>query len=285
MPLSLDGRPSEEQAVKVICAALDEGMDLLDTADVYCIDNDDMGHNERLIARALKEWKGDTSKIVVATKGGLERPDGNWVSNAAPLRLRKSCEDSLRALDVDAISLYQLHAPDPKVPYTESVGELGRLQQEGKILHVGLSNVNVAGIRIAESLVTVTSVQNRCNPFVRDAWHHGIIDYCEKKGIAFIAYSPMGGRHGIGRVKRDPVLNRVGQALGLTPSQVVLAWLLDRSPVMICIPGASRVTSVLGSSAAMGVSLGSELMAELDRAFPCRLGARPDPAPTARSHQ
>jgi len=161
MPLSLAGRPDEATAIKVIHAALDAGMTLIDTADVYCLDDGDLGHNERLIARALRDWPR-RAEVLVATKGGMERPDGTWTVNAQPEHLRAACERSLRALGVEAIGLYQLHAPDPTVPFEESVGALAELQRQGKVLHVGLSNVAVPAIDLARTVVQVASVQNRC---------------------------------------------------------------------------------------------------------------------------
>lgn len=268
MPLSLDRRPAEDEGVNVICAALDAGMDFLDTADVYCIDQNDIGHNERLVARALSEWNGDASKIVVATKGGLERPRGDWVTNGTPEHLRAACEKSLKALGVEAITLYQLHAPDPQVPFADSVGALARLREEGKILHVGLSNVSVSEIRQAASIVDVVSVQNACNPHRREAFTSGVVAHCERSGIAFIAYSPVGGHFGKARVETDPVLRAVGKRLGATPYQVALAWLLAKSPNMIPIPGASRPESARKSAAVPALALGPDHLAELDRAFP-----------------
>lgn len=267
MPLSIQGRPSEEQALNVIHAALDAGMDFIDTADVYCLDHRDIGHNERLIARALRERK-DRDRIVVATKGGLERPDGAWTVNARPDHLRSACEASLRALGVDNIALYQLHAPDDEVPFADSVGALADLRREGKIAHVGLSNVSVDEIRVAEAIVPVVSVQNRCNPYDLTAWADGVVQHCEARGIAFLPYSPVGGSHGKGRLGEDPVLVRIGARHGATPYQVALAWLLAKSPVAIPIPGASRVGSAVDSAAAADLRLAPADLAELDAAFP-----------------
>ena len=193
MPLSIRGRPSEDSAIEVICAALDNGVTFIDTANCYCIDNGDIGHNERLIARALREWAGPRDSVIVATKGGVERPKGEWPCNGKPEHIRSACEASLRALEVDAIDLYQLHAPDKNVPYDETIGMFQRLHEEGKIRHVGLSNVSVEQIRQATNVVPVVSVQNRCNPLDRRAWSEGVIDYCEENGLAFLPYSPVGG--------------------------------------------------------------------------------------------
>jgi aryl-alcohol dehydrogenase-like predicted oxidoreductase len=133
MPLSTADRPPEPDAVRVIHAALDAGVRLLDTADVYCLSDEDLGHNERLMAKALREWNGPRDEVIVATKGGMTRPDGRWDRNGRPEHLRRACDRSLQALGVDRIDLYQFHTPDPRVPFAESVGMLAELQQIGKV--------------------------------------------------------------------------------------------------------------------------------------------------------
>ncbi len=267
MPMSIRGRPSEADALRTIHAALDAGMDLVDTADVYCLSDDDIGHNERLIAKALRE-RADTNGVVVATKGGLERPGGDWTTNGRPDHLRRACDKSLAALGVDRIQLYQLHAPDDDVPFAESVGALAELRAAGKIAHVGLSNVSVAEIEIARAIVPIVSVQNRCNPFDRSAWTDGVVQYCTANGLAFLPYSPVGGGNGKARVATDDTLVAVGKRHGVSPFQVALAWLLAKSPVMLPIPGASKVASAVDSAAAMTLALSTTDLAELDAAFP-----------------
>jgi aryl-alcohol dehydrogenase-like predicted oxidoreductase len=266
MPLSLARRPPEDEAVRVIHAALDAGMDLLDTADVYCLNEHDIGHNERLIARALRERP--SAAVVVATKGGFERPGGRWVANGRPDHLRRACDASLRALNLAVISLYQLHRPDPHVPLEDSVGTLAELRSAGKILHVGLSNVTVPQIEAARVIVPIASVQNRCNPFDRTPWQDGTVALCEEHGIAFLPYSPVGGMRDRERVGTDPVLNAVARRHGATPYEVVLAWVLARSPVMLPIPGASRVASARSSASATNLVLTPADLAELERKFP-----------------
>lgn len=267
MPMSIRGRPSEAEALRTIQAALDAGMELVDTADVYCLDDGDIGHNERLIAKALRE-RADTAHIVVATKGGLERPEGAWTTNGRPDHLRRACDKSLAALGVEQIQLYQLHAPDDDVPFAESVGALAELRAAGKIAHVGLSNVSVAEIEIARAIVPIVSVQNRCNPFDRSAWEDGVVQHCTAHGLAFLPYSPVGGGNGKAKVATDPTLVTVGKRHGVSPFQVALAWLLAKSPVMLPIPGASKVASAVDSAAAMSLVLTATDLAELDWAFP-----------------
>jgi len=267
MPLSLEGRPTDDDGVRVIAAAIDAGMTLIDTADVYCIGDDDIGHNEQLIARALREH-GAAGHVTVATKGGLRRPGGAWVTDGRPEHLRRACEASLRALDVDAIELYQLHAPDDDVPFADSVGALAELQREGKIKRVGLSNVSVAEIEEARAIVEVAGVQNRCNPMDTAAFDDGVVTHCAGRGIAFLAHSPVGGHHGHVRIDTNPVLEQVGTRHGVSPYQVCLALLLDVAEVMIPIPGASKIASAQSSAAAAALELNADDRAELAREFP-----------------
>ncbi len=179
--------------MRVIHAALDAGVRLLDTADVYCLSDEDLGHNERLMARALREWNGPRDEVIVATKGGMTRPQGSWDRNGRPEHLRRACDRSLQALGVDRIDLYQFHAPDPRVPFGESIGMLAELQAAGKIRWLGLSNVSVDQINAARRHIEVVTVQNRLNPFFREALTEGVVEHCEDLGIGFLAYSPVGG--------------------------------------------------------------------------------------------
>ena len=258
MPLSTSGRPEAAQAVRVLHAALDGGMTLIDTADVYCLDDDDIGHNERLIARALSEWSGDRDEIVVATKGGLRRPGGRWERDARPDRLKSACEASLRALGVETIDLYQLHAPDPAVPLEDSAGALADLLAEGKIRAVGLSNVSVEEIDRARQVVPVTSVQNRLNPFFREALTGGVVEHTEREGIGFLAYSPVGGGRLNRKLPDHPVVARIASKHGASPHAVVLAWVLARADNIIVIPGARTVEHAEDSITAAGLRLTAE---------------------------
>src|SRR5215212_1721586 len=164
MPLSIQGRPPEEEGKKVLHAAIDAGMTFIDTADVYCYDDNDIGHNERLIASVVRERKDD---VKVGTKAGLRRPKGAWVTDGTPQHIRKACEQSLRALGTDRIWLYQFHAPDPKVPFAKSVEAFAELHREGKFEHFGLSNVSIEQLDEAQKILPVISVQNRLNPYFR----------------------------------------------------------------------------------------------------------------------
>jgi aryl-alcohol dehydrogenase-like predicted oxidoreductase len=265
MYLSIRERPSEDDAVRTLHAALEAGVTLLDTADVYCLDHSDIGHSERVIARALRERP--STDVVVATKGGLERPQGAWTRNAKPEHLRKACEASLLALGRDRIDVYQLHAPDPKVPFAESVGELLRLRTEGKIGHVGLSNVIVREIEEARSIVPIVSVQNRWNPLDRTPEQSGVLALCDKLGIAFLPYSPFGGASGARSLGSVGRLDAEAKARGMSPHRLVLAWMLAKCPVVIPIPGVRRGESAKDSAAAGDTVLSADDVKRIEASF------------------
>jgi len=255
MHLSVKDRPPEQQAIRVLHAVLDAGVTLVDTADVYCLDDSEIGHNERLIARALRTRPSDRDQIVVATKGGLRRPGGRWEVDGRPEQLRSACHRSLEALGLERIDLYQLHAPDPQVPLAESVGALANLQREGKVRWIGLSNVSVAEIRQAETVARITTVQNRLNPFFREALVEGVVEYCTGQGIGFLAYSPVGGGRLNRKLPAHPVLRPMAGRLGVSPHAVVLAWVLARAPNVLVIPSARTVEHALDSVTAANLEL------------------------------
>jgi aryl-alcohol dehydrogenase-like predicted oxidoreductase len=263
MHLSIEGRPPEEQGLRVLRAVLDAGVTLIDTADVYCLDHHDIGHNERLIAQALAGWAGDRSSVTVATKGGVVRPAGRWDSDARPERLRAACERSLRALGVDRLDLYQLHAPDPRVPLADSMGELARLREAGKVRWIGLSNVKLPQIREAQGVTPITSVQNRLNPFFRESLAGGVVAYCAEQGIGFLAYSPTGGGRLTRTLSAHPVLAPIARRLGVSAHAVVLAWALAQSPTVIVIPSARTVEHALDSVGAADLVLGADDLAAI----------------------
>lgn len=266
MPLSLPGRPGEAEAIRVLHAALDAGMTLVDTADVYCIDGGEVGHNERLVAKALRAWGGYRDGVTVATKGGIIRPEGRWEQNGRPEHLHRACEASLRALGTDCIALYQLHRPDENVPFAESVGALADLRREGKIRWVGLSNVTVEEIRTASAIVPVTTVQNRLNPFFREALETGVLAHCAREGIGFLAYSPVGGGRLSLKLPTMDALRPIAEAHGASPHAVVLAWVLAQGPTVILIPGARTVAHALDSVRAASLALTPDELAAIDAA-------------------
>lgn len=262
MPLSVSGRPDEARALETLRAALEAGVDFIDTANVYCLDDSDIGHNERLIAKALRAHGREG--VLVATKGGLARPGGAWTNDARPAFLRESCEKSLKALGVEAIGLYQLHAPDSKVPLEESMGELRRLKDEGKILHVGVSNFDVDELERALKVVRVESVQNRCNPFAPEDYRDGVLAACERHGLSYLPYSVVGGHRGQARTAEQPALKEIAARRGVSPYRVVVAWHLAQSPAVLPIPGASRPESIRDSAAATELRLDAEELRLID---------------------
>jgi len=264
MPLSVEGRPDEDAAVAVVHAALEAGITLVDTADAYCLGADDVGANERLVGRALASWGGDRDAVLVATKGGHTRPpDGSWALDGSPEHLRAACEASLRALGVEAVGLYQLHRPDPQVPYAESVGALEELRAEGKVVRVGISNADVDQIELAMRTTQLASVQNELSPRFRSS--KAELDLCARHGIAFLPWSPLGGMGKAAALGEEhAAFAEVARERGVSPQQVCLAWHLAQADVVVPIPGARRVQSVTDSAAAADLVLSPEELARLD---------------------
>jgi aryl-alcohol dehydrogenase-like predicted oxidoreductase len=256
MPMSLAGRPPEERSVRAIHAALDAGVNLIDTADAYARDGDDVGHNERLIAKAIRDRRDD---VIVATKGGHTRVGTAWELDGRPEYIRAACEASLRALETDRIDLYQYHRPDPEVPYAETIGAFKELQDEGKVRWVGISNANVEQIELASSIVEIVAVQNQLSLEYRSPIEKGEVAHCEEHGIAFLAWSPLGGipKAADAPSTHEPV-RAAADAHDVSPQQVALAWLLALSPSVIPIPGASRPESIQDSVKAVDLELTPE---------------------------
>ncbi|GAA4516502.1 aldo/keto reductase [Nonomuraea ferruginea] len=263
MPMSVAGHmPDEDQSVRTLLAALDAGLTLIDTADAYTPSHDDPGHNERLVARALSLWSGDAGDVLVATKGGHVRtPGGGWDVDGRPEYLKRACDRSLKALGVESIGLYQHHRPDPKVPYEDTIGALKDLHDAGKIELAGISNANPEQIRLARAILgdRLASVQNQYSPRFRSSEPE--IDVCAELGLAFLPWSPLGGIGRTGEL-RD-AFAEIGEARGVSPQRVCLAWELARSPVVIPIPGASRPESIRDSAAAATLELTEEELARL----------------------
>jgi aryl-alcohol dehydrogenase-like predicted oxidoreductase len=253
MPMSLSSRPPEERSVRTIHAAIDAGVNLIDTADAYAWDENDVGHNERLIARALN---GHRDGVLIATKGGHTRRGEAWELDGSREHLRAACEASLRALDTDVIDLYQYHRPDPKVPYEESIGALKELQDEGKVRWVGVSNASVEQIEQASSIVDVVSVQNQLSLEFTSPLTKGEVALCEERGIAFLPWSPLGGiSNASDAAGEHDAVRQAADAHGVSPQRVALAWLLALSPAIIPIPGASRPESIQDSVGALDLEL------------------------------
>ncbi|MFE9693249.1 aldo/keto reductase [Micromonospora sp. NPDC005806] len=260
MPMSIEGRPDEKRSIRTIHAALDAGVTLIDTADAYHLHADEVGHNESLIARALATYGGDTSTVLVATKGGHLRPgDGSWTLNGSPEYLARACDASLKRLGVEAIGLYQHHRPDPRVPYADSIGAIRDLLDAGKIRMAGISNANPEQIREAQEILggRLVSVQNQFSPAFRSSEPE--LELCDQLGIALLPWSPLGG---IGRADHlgghAAAFTAVAERHGVSPQRVCLAWHLAKSPVVIPIPGASRPETILDSAQAPELTLTAE---------------------------
>lgn len=275
MPLSIEHRPDETRAFATVHAALDAGITLIDTADSYHWHADEVGHNELLLARALARYGGDTSGVLIATKGGRARPgDGSWTVNATPAHLKRAAEASVKRLGVEAIGLYQLHKPDPSVPWVDSVGALRELFDAGTIRAAGISNVTAGQIRQAHQILGdgLVSVQNQYSPGVRTSEPE--LRLSTRLGLAFLPWSPLGGisRSSLdgpsGPTSTGTAFQRVAAERGVSPQQVALAWLLSRSPAVIPVPGASRPASVRDSARAADLELSSAELAQLEDALP-----------------
>ncbi|GIH64850.1 aldo/keto reductase [Microbispora siamensis] len=268
MPMSIEGRPDEQRSIATIHAALDAGVTLIDTADAYHLHADEVGHNETLIAKALASYDGDTSDVLVATKGGHLRPgDGSWTINGSPDHLKQACDASLKRLGVDAIGLYQFHRPDPRVPYEDSVGAIRDLLDAGKIRYAGISNANPEQIRQANDILggRLVSVQNQFSPAFRSSEPE--LELCAELGIAFLPWSPLGGSSSAGELgSRFAPFAEVARAHNVSPQQVCLAWMLAKAPVVIPIPGSSRPETILDSVKAVDLELSPEELGRLDAA-------------------
>lgn len=265
MPMSIEGRPDESQSISTIHAALDAGVTLIDTADAYHLTATDVGHNESLIARALSTYGGDTSDVLVATKGGHLRPgDGSWTQDGRPEYLKEAVKASATRLGVDVIDLYQFHRPDPRVPYADSVGAIRDLLDDGVIAMAGISNANVDQIRQAQEILggRLVSVQNQFSPAFRSSL--GELELCAELGIAFLPWSPLGGIARAGELGgQHGAFQAVADAHGVSPQRVCLAWELALAPVVIPIPGASRAASIQDSAQAVDLVLTPEEIATL----------------------
>jgi len=250
------GEPADrDNSIRVLRRAVELGVNVIDTADSYGPDV-----SENLIREALHPYDG----LLIATKGGFLRtaptadsPGGTWPADASPQHLRRALDGSLARLGVETIDLYQLHTPDPDVPFEESVGALVELKEAGKIRHIGLCNVSLEQLRAAQRLTEIVSVQNRYNVEAADA-SDAIVDHCAEHGVAFMPYEPVGG--GYSALERLQAVARKHRA---TPHQIALAWLLSRSPIMLPIPGTSSAAHLESNLAAGTIELDAEDLAGL----------------------
>lgn len=243
--------PDHDHAIAVLRRAVELDVDFIDTANSYGPET-----NESLIHEALFPYP---EGLVIATKGGLTRSGPNkWERNGDPVHLREQCELSLQRLGLETIDLYQLHAPDPEIPYAESVGALAELQREGLIRHVGISNVDSVQLEVALDIVDVVSVQNRFS--ISDRGSLEVLLACERHGLAFLPWFPLVA----GSLEEDEVIDRIAARHDATRYQVAIAWLLQRSPVMLPIPGTSSIAHLEENVAAGAIRLSEEEMLELE---------------------
>lgn len=272
MPLSLayGSIPDRERALRTVHAALDAGITLIDTADIYAPSWDTMGHNEVLVAEALRTYPGDRGGVVVATKGGITRgPGETWGRDGSETYLGGRLEASLLALGRDVIDLYQWHRPDLWQPFGEVVQTLGRLRDEGLVRAVGLSNVNTEQIELAAEILGpggLASVQNQFSPRFRSSREE--LELCGRLGVAFLPYSPLGGEGRVGLVASCfPAFAEIGLERDVSPQQVVLAWELALGEHVIPIPGSTRPESVTDSARATDLRLTDEEVGRIEAQF------------------
>lgn len=273
MPLSMNNdkeTPSHDDAIATVHAALDAGITFIDTADIYAPAWDQMGHNERVVGEAVRTWSGHTGDVLIATKGGITRAEGEvWGRDGTASYLRRALELSLENLGVDVIDLYQYHRPDRWLVYGEVMATLATFQEEGLIRAIGISNASVEEIEIAQQVLgegNLASVQNEFSPR-----HPGSIDelrHCGAHGIAFLPWSPLGGTGGAARAvgERFGAFAEIGARYDVSPQQVVLAWELALDPCVIPIPGARRAASIVDSAKAADLELTADEVETLSRA-------------------
>lgn len=264
MPMSVRETNDEDRGLATIHRALAAGVTLIDTADAYSQNEDDFGRNERLIARALREYDGDTGDVLVATKGGHLRRGSDWPVDGRPAYLREACLASLDRLGTEQIDLYQHHRPDPEVAYADTMGGLRALVDEGLIARAGISNADPDQIRVAHEILGdgLVSVQNQFSPAFKSSAPE--IAVCEELGLAFLAWSPLGGMSKAADLGESwQVFAEIAADHGVSPQQVCLAWELSLSEVVIPIPGASRPESVADSVAAAVLELSDDELARL----------------------
>jgi aryl-alcohol dehydrogenase-like predicted oxidoreductase/predicted kinase len=266
MRLSTDPNRSEPRALQTIAAAVEAGVSVFDTARAYGLDTADLGHNERLLVRALRAC-GAVDRARVVTKGGMGRPGRAWVPDGRAKAIRADCEASLAALDGVAIDCYLLHAPDPRTPWRTSLRALARLADEGLARRVGVANVNRGQLEEALELAPIAAVSVALSPLDDRALRGGVVERCTEAGVAVIAHAPLGGPRRAPALARRPELAAVADERGLTAAEVALAWLLDLSPQVVPIPGARRPETARSAARAASVVLGDAERRRLAAAF------------------
>ncbi|MDX2213855.1 MAG: aldo/keto reductase [Oculatellaceae cyanobacterium bins.114] len=266
------GRPPEEQAIATIHRALDLGITLIDTADVYCLDESEKHYGELLIRKALTTYTGDSSQVVVATRGGCLRINGELVNNGNPTYLRQAIRKSFEALGgKKPIDLWMYHRPDPNYTVEESLKPAQEALASGMIRSVGVSNISLKQLQRAREIVDITAVENQYNLWQRKNESNGILGYCEREKITFLPWSPLGGVGGVRRTKSLDdlsLLSNLAKAKGVSVYCILLAWLRAKSSVILPIPGASRPATIEDSVKAMTVTLSTKEVAQIDALLP-----------------
>jgi len=268
MPMSLSSRPPAAQAIATIHRALDLGVTLIDTADSYCKDESDKHHNERLIHKALQAYGKETTNVMIATKGGLMRPNGNWTRNGNPDHLRETIHTSFEALGGDQpIGLWQYHAPDPDYSIEASLKPAKEAVVNGLIRFVGVSNFSVEQIKRARDVVEIASVQNQYNPWHRNPETDGVLEYCDRERLTLLPWSPLGGSRRFSQIKEIEAIVQLAQAKGVSVYSIVLAWLRAKSSSVIPIPGASKPESIEDSVTAASIDFSPAEVEQIDKAM------------------
>lgn len=251
--------PEWEAGQQLLRRAVELGVNFIDTAEAY-----GPGFNEELIAAALYPYP---ENLVIATKGGIDKPAPDSIqANGRPESLRRGCEDSLQRLKLEQIALYQLHRPDPKVPFAESVGMLATLQQEGKIRHIGLSNVTISQLEQARQITAIASVQNRFN--ITERTDEAVLNYCTQHRIAFIPYGSLGAhplKRGAPLADAEGILAEIANRHGVKPNQIALSWLLHKAPNIVLIPGTTTIEHLEANLAAASIGLTADEISQLDQ--------------------
>ena len=283
MRMSTDESRDEELALETIAAAAEAGITVFDTARAYGLGETELGHNERLLARALRQLGADASARIV-TKGGMTRAGGAWIPDGRAKAIRGRLRGEPRRAGRPPIDLYLVHAPDPRTPWRTSVRALARLVDEGVVPRVGLANVNRRQLDEALELAPITAVQVALSPFDDPALRGGVVERCAESGIAVIAHSPLGGPRRAGRLDREQALADVADAHGATAAEVALAWLLELSPVVVAIPGARRPETARSAARAATLALGAGRPSGSHRGFR-RASTRPAVVSRARRRE
>jgi aryl-alcohol dehydrogenase-like predicted oxidoreductase len=266
MPMSVYERPDESQSIEVIHHALDLGITFIDTADSYCKDESDKHHNEKLICKALQSYSGDTSNVIVATKGGLMRPNQSWTRNGNPDHLRETIRVSFEALGGSKpIDIWQYHSPDPEYSIEESLKPALEAVDAGLVRFVGVSNFSVEQIKIARDVVDIVSVQNQYSPWYRQPEYDGVLEYCQQEGLTFLPWSPFGGRRRHSDLQNISIISKLAREKGISVYGVVLAWLRSKSSCVLPIPGASQVSSIEDSAHAGDIKLSATEIQQIDK--------------------